>query len=835
MNASSSKGAFVASLRYGLRRLRRGWRSGELLILGLALAIAVAAAASVGIFTERVRAAIAQQTGDALGADLLIAGRNPLPDAFRAQLGAIGVRLADVVEFPSAALGEQDTALVSVKAVSPDYPLRGTLKLADEPYGASRAATQGPGPGEVWVDQRLWQALSLRRGASLQLGDRSFTVAALIELEPDRGGGFTDLAPRALFALDELPATGLVTVGSRSQFSTLVAGTPEQLEAVRALELPPSTRLLGPEDARPELRSALSRAGQFLDIAVLAVTLLAAAAIALSARQHGERLRDEAALLRCLGASSRFLGWALSFSVLSLGLLAGGIGLLAGLGAQALIASLLQQLIGVSLPSASLTPAVWSWALGLVLLMGFALPPVLVVRRTPPLRVFQRQVEAGGSVWIGVLAVVTVAVLLWWRTGETRMAVYVLVGAAGACAVLAGLATLLVRALNPLRRAGGTALRFGLGNIARRRWSSVGQVVALGIALLALLLVSFVRSDLLASWQKRLPADTPNQFLINIQNEQVEPLRAFFAERGYAQLQIWPMARGRLVGLNGETVTADSFEDPETRRWINREFNLSWTDTFGADNTLLEGQWWTEADRGQPWLSVDDYVVERLHVKIGDTLRLQIADREIDLRVHNIRRVDWESFKPNFFLVTPPGVLDDVPAQWLTSVYLKPGDRTLLRELIAQFPNVTVFDIESAMNQVRGVMDRIARAVEFILLFTLAAGLMVVLAAIEGTRSERARETALLRVLGARTRTIVGGLVAEYAVLGLIAGLVAACAAQVLAWVLAEQVFDLRYGPRPLLWLAGALGGALLVALLGSWSLRRTLVRAPGQVLRTLS
>ncbi|HKY89717.1 MAG TPA: FtsX-like permease family protein, partial [Nevskiaceae bacterium] len=397
--------------------------------------------------------------------------------------------------------------------------------------------------------------------------------------------------------------------------------------------------------------------------------------------------------------------------------------------------------------------------------------------------------------------------------------------------VLGAAAFVLVRALAGLRARGGAALRFGLANIARRRAASVGQATALGLSLLALLLVAVVHRDLLDTWRGRLPADTPNQFLINIQPDQVDDVKAFFRERGYDTLTLWPMTRGRLVGLNGQPVTPESFDDPETRRWINREFNLSWTDRFGADNALVQGTWWDEAARGKPWLSVDDYAQERLKLKIGDKLRLSIADREVELEVRNVRKVSWDSFRPNFFLATPPGVLEDGPTQWITSFHLPPERRALLRELVVAFPNITALDLEAAMAQVRGIVDRVVRAVEFIFLFTLAAGVTVLLAAIEGTRAERVRETALLRTLGASTRTITLGLFAEYAALGLVAGLVASAAAQAIGWALAVQVFELPWRFNPVLWASGSLGGALLVSLLGWGSLRRTLATPPRTVL----
>lgn len=834
MSASTPANAgWPAALRFSARRLRRGWRSGELLILTLALVVSVASASAVGLFSDRVRRAVTQQSGDAIGADAIISSRSALPDATLDQLRALGLRTARITELQSVILSGEDTLLVAVKAAEPGYPLRGALRIAEQPFAPAHETREVPGIDEVWVDARAWQTLQLQPGATLQLGESSFRVTGVIEYEPDRGAGFTDLAPRALINAQALPATQLVGVGSRTQNAVLLAGEAAQLDAAEKLELPQGARFMRPDKARPEVGRALGAAGQFLDIAVLAAILLSAAAVALSARQHGQSQRDEVALLKCLGASSRYVGAVLVSQLFLLGAIAGLVGAVIGFVGQAVLAGLLGALVDTALPSPSITPLLTAWALELVLLLGFALPPVLRARGVPPVRVFQRNLGEDRSAIVGLLALASAIGLLWWQAGDTKLAISVLGGAVGTALVLGVMAWGLVWLLTPLRRAGRTAIRFGLGNVARRRGASVGQVVALGAALLSLLLLAVVQRDLLDAWRNRVPPDAPNQFLINIQPEQVEPLKAFFAERGYADLQLWPMARGRLTAFNGKPVTAETFDDPETRRWINREFNLSWTERFGDDNRLVDGQWWDASAAGKPWLSIDDYVVERLHAKIGDKLTLAIADREIELEVVNVREVKWESFKPNFFLVTPPGTLDSAAgmAQYLTAVHVGADKRGLLRDLIKTFPNVTAFDIEATMNQVRGIVDRVVQAVQFLFAFALAAGACVLLAAIESTRAERVRETALLRTLGAARRTIAIGLVTEYLVLGLLAGLVAAAAAQIIAWVLAREIFELPYSWSPLLWIGGAVGGALLVVALGWWSLRKVLDTPPRVVL----
>ncbi len=823
----------LAALRFALRRLMQGLRTGELRVIVFAVVIAATAAVAVATFTDRVRRAIEAGSADTLGADAIISGHDAPSPQLLAQLHAMDLHSITVTDFPSVVVAGEQTQLATIKAIEAGYPLRGKVLLSSELFGTAQPAAGIPPRGEVWVDPRLWMALGLTRGAALQVGVGRFTVTALIADEPGRGSTFGDLAPELLMNADDLAGTQLLGPGSRVSYAVQLAGSPQAVAKAQAVALPAGTRFIDPQNARPDIKESLTRARRFLNLAVLATLLLAASAIALSARQHAQRLRDEIALLKCLGARHAFLRRMLVLQIVLLGGGGSACGALLGFAIQAAAASVAGPALHVVLPAAILLPVIPALVLVTLLLAGFALPAMLAAIETPPVRVFQRAADLPSRVVLSVLAAIAaVAAMLWLQAGELKLAAYVLGGAGFTAAALALCAWLLLRALAPLRSRAGIAWRFGLGNLVRRRGAAIAQIVALGVAMLALLLVTVVRQDLLASWQNRLPPRTPNQFLINIQPAQVEPLRAFFKAHGYGDLTLWPMERARLVALNGKPVTSDSFSDPDTRRWINREFNLSWTERFGDDNELLQGQWWDANARDKPWISADEYAFERLKLKLGDTLTLDIAGQQLTLSVYNERKVKWDSFRPNFFLVAPPGTLESTgAAQWITSFYLPAGDRSLLRELIRAFPNVTVIDLDAALVQVRGIMERIVHALEFILSFALFAGLVVMLAVIEGSRAERVRETGVLRALGASSRIIMQGLIAEYAVLGLLAGAVASFGAQALAWTLAVRVFEIPYGPRPLLWLVGAVAGCVIVTLTGWLSLRGTLRTPPRQVL----
>lgn len=820
---------------FAIKRLRRGWRAGELRVLALALIISVGASSAVGLFSDRLRLALAAQSGEALGADAFVQSRHEIAADYRAAISASGLRSAYISLLPSVVLHGEQTTLAAIKAVPANYPLRNVLRIADQPYAEQRIAQQGPEPGVAWVDARLWASLQLQPDSVIQVGAARFPVTAVLAYEPDRGGSFTDLAPRVLINEQSLAATELLVPGARAQYLLQLAGSTEQLARARELELPRAARWVTPAEARPAVEATLNRAGQFLDLAVLAASLLAAAAIALAARLHGRRLQDEVALLKCLGAGGGQIVAAMALGLLLLALIAGLIGLLLGYGAQAVLVLLLGEVLQVSLPAPGPGAAFAALGMGILLSAGFGLPPVLAARSTPPIRVFARAVSAGGaSALINGCAALTVALLLWLQTGELKIAASFAVATAVAIGVLALVAWLGVRLLAPLRGAGSTAWRYGLGNVSRRGAGSVGQVVALGLALMALLLLAVARGDLLEAWRDRLPADTPNQFLINIQADQVQPLTEFLQQQGIANAKLWPMARGRLIKLRGETISADSFEDPEAQRWVNRDFNLSWASELGDDNQLLAGELWAPDASGRAELSADIYAQERLQLELGDSLTIQFGDQPVEFTVTSFREVNWDSFRPNFFLVTMPGVLDQgIAANWLTSFYLPPERREVLRDLVLQFPNVTALDLETIMQQVRAIIDRVVGALEFMLLFAVAAGITVLLAAIETSRRERIREIALLRTLGASRRVIAWGLISEYAVLGLLAGSIGALGAQALAWLLATQVFQIEFGLQLNLLLTGASLGVALVAGFGWLSLRSVTNTPPALALKS--
>ena len=821
------------SFRLALRLLRRDWLAGEVRVLAAALAISVASVTSVGFFTDRVGRALSQQANMLLGADLAMIADHPLDRAVEGEALRRGLQTAHTVSFPSMVLHGEHAQLAEVKAVSPAYPLRGELKTAQQVVGA--AVANIPAPGTVWLDQRLRAQFEAADGSILAVGNSRLKVTATLTQEPDRIGVMFNIAPRLLMNLADLPATGLIQEGSRVSYRLLVAGEPAAVESFRswlAGRLRRGERIEVAADARPEIRTALTRAERFLGLAALTSVVLAAVAVVMAARRFMARHLDNCAVLRCLGASHRrvFSLYLIQFVLLSLG--ASLLGCLLGYGGQMVLAERLGSLISTTLPPPSLLPAAQGMLAGMVTLLSFSLPFLLQLKDVPALRVLRREVgppRRFGLIGF-VLGLAALAGLVLWQAGEIKLGAYALAGLAAVTLVAALLALLLIRLLAPLRRQTAAAWRYGLANIARRAGGSVAQVTAFSLGVLMLLLLAVVRGDLMRSWQSTLPENAPNRFVINIQPDQIQPLEAFFRQRQLADPGFYPMVRGRLIAINGRPVSAADYPDERAQRLVEREFNLSWGQALPADNRLLAGRWWNSGDTSM--LSVEEGIADTLGIRLGDTLRYSVGGSEFSAKVASLRKVEWDSFRVNFFVIASPGVLERFPASYITSFHLPAGRTVLLDEMIRDFPNLTVIDVAAVMGEVRAIMDKVAGAVEFVFLFTWLMGFTVLYAAIAATRDERVYEAAVMRTLGASRRQLLLGLFAEFAGIGMLAGLAAALGAIGTGYALSTRLLNLPYEFNFWLVPGGMLAGAAVIGLAGLAGCYSVLNQPPLQTIR---
>ena len=832
-------------LRLGWRTLWRDLRSGELRLLIVAVTLAVAALTAVGFFADRLQGGLQRDARQLLGGDAVISSDNPAPAEFVAEARARGLQVARTLGFPTMARATDaqggQTKLVALKAVEAGYPLRGNLTIrsaADAPGVRTRAV---PEPGQAWVDAPLLEALGIALGDSLLLGNRTFVVSAILLVEPDRGGGFMNFAPRVMIHQSDVAATGLIQPASRINYRLAVAGPDAAYQGyVQWAEAKTKAGLRGLrveslQSGRPEMSQTLDRANKFLSLVALLAALLSAVAVALAARAFAANHLDDCAMLRVLGLSQRSIAGAYALEFALVGLFASGLGVALGFGVHYLFVALLAGLVDSALPAASLWPAFLGLGMGLTLLMAFGLPPVLQLAQVPALRVIRRDVGNLRPASLGVLAVGVAgfAALLLAVSSDLTLGLIAVGGFAGAVLVFAALSwaavKLLRRSVNE-----NTAPRWlvlATRQISARPAYTVVQVSALSVGLLALVLLVLLRTDLISSWRKATPPDAPNRIVLNIMPEQGESFRAALTDKGVARFDWYPMVRGRLLTVNGKPVSPENYTDERAKRLVDREFNLSFASKRPENNLVTAGSW-QEEEPGA--ISMEEGIAKTLDLKLGDTLRFEIGGVQTESTITSLRKVDWGSMRANFFAVYPVSSLPGVPGTYLAA-FKAPEANGFDNALVRQFPNITNVDMSSTIGQVQRVLDQVIRAVEFLFGFTLAAGLVVLFAAVSATREDRVREFAIMRAVGAGSGLLRQVQRAELAGVGLLAGFLASVVAAGVGWALARFVFEFEWTVQLWVPLAGALAGAVLALAAGWWGLRDVLRRPVVETLRRAS
>lgn len=827
--------------RHALRALRRDLRGGDLITLGAALVLAVAVMTAVGTLVNRVTAAVTENAAQIIGGDFGLASRQPIPEAIDALARAQGLAVARMITFPSVVFHGDASQLADIKAVDAAYPLRGELRTstaADDLVGQVRSS---PAPGEAYADARLLAALGIAPGTAIEFGNGMVRVSQRLQTEPDSSGDLFQFAPRLLVNLADVDAASLLGPGSRAQYRLMVAGSSAQVAdfrtALKASGLSAGMRQLSVENTQQAVRSAFERAQRFLSLAALLTVLLAGVATALAANRFALLRVDQVAILRCLGAPQSRILAALCLQLLLLAIPASALGVLLGLLAQAGLVEALGNLLPGRLPLPQAQPALAGVAIGLVLLLGFGLPPLLRLRGVPPMRVLNRSFAAlppvSALVYLAGLMAALALVLL--ATRDLQLAGIVLGGLAALALVSVLLGLALLRALRLLQPRLRGPWRLGLAALARRRGLSVAQLVGLALSLCALLLLAAIGPALLSQWRQRMPVDTPNYFLLNVQESQRTEVLAMLREIGIAEPTLEPFATGRLVAINGQPPGQrdgwDERERDDRSEDANRPLNMSWRHDFPPANTLVGGQFWA-ADSTDAEVSIEQGWAQRFGLVLGDRLTLRVGEAEFDTTVSTIRAADWDSFRVNFFVLLNAGAMRDAPHSLISSFYLPPAQRTALAQISRRFPNVSTLDVDAILSKVREVIDRVSQAVQLVLGFSLAAGVLVLLAALQASAGERRFESAVLRTLGARRGQLRAAVLIEFAALGGLAALLAIGAAAITGVVLAERAFSMSLElPWPTLLGGGAFG--MVLAMSAGWlGTRRIVSTPPGEALR---
>jgi putative ABC transport system permease protein len=828
----------VKALSYALRSFGRELRSGEVLVLLTAVALAVAALTAVGFLTDRIGKAVARQANEVLAADLRLRSQEPIPDLWRDMAIDGGLATAETQTFPTVVFAGDESALATVKAVNETYPLRGTVRISDELFGAQREVDSVPSPGELWVDGALLAKLGADVGDYLSVGEADLVVSAVLTYRPDQSIGFASLAPSFLINVKDIPATGLIGEGSRVSYALLVAG---EADAVSKFnddiqdELPESVRVRSQEESSERAYSAADRAQRFLSLTAIVSLLLSAVAIAMSARRFAHRRMDTVALMKSLGATQGFVISVAVVQLIMLGVLGVVAGSATGYAAEEVLSWMLADIIAADLPEASLMPIVLASVSALVLLMGFAMPSLIQLRNTPPLRVLRHDAmpPAPSRVLVVGLSLVAVAALLYQSVNDPMMLLILLGGIVVMAAVLYLVGRGLVASMGRFRSGVGVAWRYGLANIARRGRDSAIQVVAFGLGLTVLLLLSIVRTDLLDGWKDTLDDEAPNHFIINVQRDERESVENIFEAAQVTPPHFDPMVRARMTTINDESVKDREYPTKGGEWFANREANLSWAANLSPSNEIVDGEWWPADYSGPALVSIEEEEAAEAGLKVGDRLQFMVAGQTLDAEIASIRKINWDSFRPNFFLVFSPGALEEYPATFVSSLRLEDDQRQVLVNLVRAHPSVSVINLDAILEQVRGIIEKASLAVQAVFMFTLAAGVAVLFAAVQSTIDERRFESAMLRALGARKRTVFAGVMTEFAALGLAAGILASAGASILAALVATQLFELPYEFNPLLWVVGLVSGVLIVCASGFVAARGAVNAPPADVLRS--
>lgn len=818
-------------------------RAKELLWLFIALVLSVAALSSVSFLADRLQRSFEIDGRTLLASDLLLAADQPIPAVLLDEAKSRELAIAQTVVFPSMVSYGGNSKLSSLKAVSNAYPLRGKLQIsraqpsAQTKEGQMLEVNGMPPSNTVWVDPAVLISLGAKIGDPLTIGDRQFKIDAVIVRELDRGAAFMNFAPRVMIALDDLASTGLIGFGSRVTYRLLLAGSDTQIRAYQdwALNLIEKQKLRGIrleslENAQPVMRKTLERAERFLSIVALMTALICALAIALAARRYVLKQADVSAVWKCFGASQGLILRRQLYLLSAIGLVATLCGAVIGWFAQESLMQLLGGLIRGNLPAPSIWPMVWSIIFALLLLLGFAGPPMVTLSQVSPLRLVRREFGkvplAAQS--MAVFGVISCLGLIFWATRDWKLLLWVAICFGVGALIFAAMAWLGLWGLGRFSQSRhlasiGFALRFAISAQSRRAAFAMIQVSSLALAIMALLLIVLLRQDLLQSWQANVPENAPNRFLINIQNDQKQTVQTMLNAGGVGQVQLYPMVRGRLTQINGREVMPDQYQDDNAKRLVDREFNLSYTSIFPPDNQLVSGRWF--GDDSQAQISIETGIAKTLGLRLGDQMSFDIAGQTITAPITSLRKLDWGSMQVNFFVIFPPAALNDFPQSWITSYYQAKNLESLDMAMAQRYPNLTIVDIDNSLRQIQEVLNRLASALGLLLAFTLCAAILVLFTVLGSTQDERFLDAALLKAMGASKQTLRRLVLLELAAIGLLSGLLGGIAASASTWALGRYLLEIEFYSFGTAIGLGILIG-LVVSLLAGMQLQRKIQNA---------
>ncbi|RUO33060.1 ABC transporter permease [Aliidiomarina soli] len=825
------------------RLLQHELRRGELTIMAAAIALSVCAVLSLSLFSERLQAGLLERSAEFLAADRVLRSRDEVNTEWLQQASDEGLRWARRTSFNSMAFAANDMALVDIKAVSSEYPLRGQLEVGNQAFAEGAPTDELPQSGEAWVASQLFQRLELALGDTLEIGNSEFTVTQVLTHEPDSGlNVFTD-SPNVLIGYDDLAATGLIQPGSRVNYHYLFAGDNADIERFESWLLPQlddvTQRWQGITDGDTPLASSLQRAEQFMLLASLLGVVLAATAVAVAAQRYCQRNYDAVAIMKTLGGSRGLISRIFTLHLLLLTFFSIALGTLLGYLLQAGVIYFVAAYLEQSLPSAGSGPYFLAIGTGLLCALMFSLYPLLRLIKVPPLRVLQRDLaQSSLRAWLQwLIGGGTIYVLMVVYSSSWLLSAALFAGGSMAVLVLLGISRLFIRASRTAGMQAGSSWRLAMAGMQRRAKQNSVQMISFATALMLFLLVLALRNELLADWQNQLPDDAPNYFVVNVADDQVAELNAMFEREQISATDLYPIVPGRLMAINDElvrdAVSKEERDASEFREGFGRELQLTWRADLPPNNDLTAGDWFSEEETGS--VSVESQVADRLNLVVGDELRFSVGGDEFTVPVSSIREVDWNTMQPNFYMIFDPATLQTSSATYIASFYLAPERSDELYELFRNFPQVSLIDVDTIIGQLREVIEQVSLAITFVLVLVVLAGALVLVAQVQATLEEREKELVILRTLGAPGKLLSRAVTYEFVILGALAGLIAAVAMELSVFLLQTQVFAMQPSIHWRFWILGPVLGATIVALLGKAVCARLLAQNAAGLIRRLS
>ncbi len=869
-------------LSLALRMLWRDWQGGELKLLFIALVMAVTSVSGIALFTDRLEKALLLESANMLAADRIVSGRGELPEEVLLEGQSRGLRTARTLSFTSMAFSDSGNLLVAAKAVSENYPLRGDVIIADRAFVRGTPIQSGPPPGEVWLESRALPALGIEVGDTVYVGEAELRVGKIIITEPDRAGGsmVDNAGPRLMLHMDDVESTNVVQLGSRVSWRFLFAN--DDLAMLDDFEEWFRSReewrgrfyIRDVRDESQEVSDALDRAESFLLLGSLFAVILAGVAIALTAKRYSERHYDYVAILKTLGCTSRQITTIYLTIQLVLAAIAILVGSVLGWLVHHGILQMLQSIMLVELPPPSFEPFVIGALTALICLLAFALPPLLALRETPPLRVLRKDV---GQQKISdqvpyVFGILGTVLLVYWYSQDFQLTTVLVVAVAAIALFLSVVSYLFLQSSGSMGMRAGSAWKLAMTAARRRRRENVLQVMVFSVTIMSLLILTLLRTDLIDEWQAQLPQNTPNHFMMNISRDQIPGIEEFFAENGVEANAFYPLISARVNRINGDLpeVSGDmddeesgeggsltenaSLDDVElaaeaaelteaapgtesvqengtrVRGRLSRR-QVTWADEVPPDNLITEGAWWGD-DPEAGYVSIEEEYASWLGLDIGDRLEFEVNQELVYAEVSNFRSVRWDNMQPNFFIIFSPGTIDHLGGTYLSTALMESEQKILLNDLIRLFPTMVVIEIDALIEQIQTIISQVTSAIELISVLVLVCGALVLLSCVNATLDERFKENAILRTLGAGQKLILSSLLIEFAFIGLVAGVIATIGAESSLYYLQEEIFEQDFSFHYWVWLAGPLIGMFIIGGLGLATTRGVVRISPLNVLR---